>query len=188
MYLPMIDYIGMFEKIAATTHQRISSDKFYRRMDAKAAFKPHEKEFVNWDGTVDVINLRKVNPYSPLPIDQQVDARRLPTARGSLRQPLKFDRPKDITKSQLYKKPRHIRLAEKGYGRFLPVTTRKFGESTNAMYDRIIKKDLGHTPKPGLLNAIKTETKLQWLTNPRFRAEVGGFVGGALAHLPQLFQ
>ena len=137
---------------------------------------------------MDVINHRKVSLDSPLPIDKQVDAQRLLTTRGSLQQPLKFDRPKDITKSQLYKKPRHIRLSEKGYGRFLPVTSRKFGESTNSMYERVIKKDLGHVPKPGLLNAIKTETKLQWLTNPRFRAEVGGFVGGALAHLPQLFQ
>lgn len=184
----MIDYIGMFEKVAAATHQRISSDKFYRRMDAKAAFKPYDSALVNWDGTVEVINHRKVSLDSLLPIDKQVDAQRLHTARGSLQQPLKFDRPKDITKSQLYKKPRHIRLAEKGYGRFLPVTSRKFGESTNDMYKRLIKKDLGHVPKPGLLNAIKTETKLQWLTNPRFRAEVGGFVGGALAHLPQLFQ
>lgn len=184
----MIDYIGMFEKIAATTHQRISSDKFYRRMDAKAAFKPYDSAFVNWDGTVDVINHRKVSLDSPLPIDKQVDAQRLLTARGSLQQPLKFDRPKDITKSQLYKKPRHIRLAEKGYGRFLPVTSRKFGESTNAMYERVIKKDLGHVTKPGLFNQVKTTMKTEWLTNPRYRAEVGGFIGGAIAHLPQLFQ
>ena len=178
----------MFDKIAATTHQRISSDKFYRRMDAKAAFKPEETAFVNYDGTVDVLNHRKVNIDSPLPTSQQADAWRLTTSRHNFKQPPKFERPKDITKSQLYKKPRHIRLSEKGYGRFLPVTSRKFGESTNDMYERVIKKDLGHVPKPGLLNAIKTETKLQWLTNPKFRAEVGGFVGGALTHLPQLFQ
>ena len=187
----MIDYIGMFEKVAAATHQRISSDKFYRRMDAKAAFNPRNKNlYFSYDG--EIIDFNKVNPLSPISSNKQADAVVLPgkprvNYKGGAT-PRTFERPKDITKSQLYKKPRHIRLAEKGYGRFLPVTSRKFGESTNAMYKRLIKKDLGHVPKPGLLNAIKTETKLQWLTNPRFRAEVGGFVGGTLAHLPQLFQ
>ena len=184
----MIDYIGMFEKVAATTHQRISSDKFYKRMDAKAAFKPWESEFVNWDGTVDILDHSKLNRDYSIPVTEQADAWRLTTSRRNLKQPLKFDRPKDITKSQLYKKPRHIRLAEKGYGRFLPATSRKFGESTEAMYDRVIKKELGHVPKPGFLNQVKTTMKTEWLTNPRYRAEVGGFIGGAIAHLPQLFQ
>lgn len=153
-----------------------------RRRANKASARATQVHNISKDLKYGVYNTKDSFSYATMDKDGT------PKIPGNVHVKYKNYKPERIIANPALNKPKHIRLAEKGYGRFLPATTRKFGESTDNMYDRIIKHDLGHVPKPGFLNHMKTTMKTEWLTNPRFRSEVGGFIGGTIAHLPQLFQ
>ncbi len=187
----MIDYIGMFEKIAAITASRIPASTFYKRLDAKAAFNPRNKSLhFGFDGTL--IDYKKVNPYSPMSGYKQADAIVVPgrprvNYKGNSTQRT-FERPKDVTKSVTFKKPRHIRLADKGYGRFLPVETRKLGETRYDVMDRLLQKEYGINPASASFPKMMKDTvKHQWNTSPVFRANVAGSVGQAIALASNFF-
>lgn len=187
----MIDYIGMFEKIAAITARRIPTSTFYKRLDTKAAFNPRNKDlFFDYKGRI--TDLNKENHRLLRTVGDTADAAVI-TGRprvnykggNTLRT---FDRPKDITKSVAFKKPRHIRLADKGYGRFLPVDTRKFGETRLDVLNRLTEKEWGiKSTSTSLPSVLKDAVKYQWNTSPTFRANVAGSVGQAMALASNLF-
>ena len=186
----MIDYIGMFEKVAAITARRIPASTFYKRLDAKAAFNPRNKDlYFGLDGTV--VDYKKVNPSLPgLGRDQAnaivVSGRPRVNYKGYTSHT--FERPKDVTKSVAFRKPRHIRLAEKGYGRFLPAETKKLGETRFDVMDRLLNKEYGiKATSASLPSVMKDAVKHQWNTSPTFRANVAGSVGQAVALASNLF-
>lgn len=188
-----IDYTGMFEKVAAITASRISPNTLYKRLDAKAAFNPPRKYRALLDDGKYAIDFSKTNPYSSVAQSAQADAvtiaDRLRVNYGSSTRPIiRSNHPADFTKSQLYKKPRHIRLADKGYGRFLPIHTRKFGETPGDAYDRVFAAQTGISARTtSFRTAAKEALKHHWNTSPTFRANVAGTIGQSIALASNLF-
>lgn len=189
-----LDYTGMFEKVAAITARRISSNAFSRRLDAKAAFEPPKKYRALMDDGKYAIDFSKTNPHSSIRQSVQADAvtianrLRVNYGKATRTQIIRSNHPNDITKSQLYKKPRHIRLADKGYGRFLPADTRKLGETRSDAYDRLFTATTGIGARAtSFRTAAKEAIKHKWNTSPTFRANVGGTIGQSIALASNLF-